>query len=154
MKNPTTTKADLFRTEISILSLLNPVTNDEQILSVRCLKRCNISHCKSLFEKKIDEYLVNNYSVSEMANLCNMSLTSFKNKFAKYYELPPHHWQVKQRLKLVAEALISEDLSVKEASYRYNFQNESHFIKLFKREYGLTPKQFKNKFRESKPLDV
>lgn len=149
MKNPTTIKADLFRTEISILSLLNRVTNDEQILSARCLKRCNISHRKSLFEKKIDEYLVNNYSVSEMAALCNMSLTSFKKLFAKYYKLPPHRWQVKQQLKLVAEALMSEDLSVKEVSYRYNFQSESHFIKLFKREYGLTPKQFKNKFRES-----
>lgn len=149
MKCPTTNKANLFRTEISILSLLNPVTNDEQILSARCLKRCNISHRKNLFEKKIDEYLVNNYSVSEMAYLCNMSLTSFKKWFAKYYELPPHRWQVKQRLKLVAETLMSEDLSVKEVSRRYNFQNESHFIKLFKREHGLTPKQFKNRFRES-----
>ena len=149
MKAPTTIKADLFRTEISILSLLNPDTNDEQILSARCLKRCNISHRKSLFEKKIDEYLVNNYSVYEMADLCNMSLTSFKKRFAKYYKLPPHRWQVKQRLKLAAEALMSEDLSVKELSYRYNFQSESHFIKLFKREYSLTPKQFKNKFRES-----
>ena len=149
MKNPKTNRANLFRTEISILSLLNPITNDEQILSARCLKRCNISRRKSLFEKKIDEYLVSNYSVSEMADLCNMSLTSFKKRFAQYYELPPHRWQVKQRLKLTAEALMTEDLWVKEASCRYNFQNESHFIKLFKREYGLTPKQFKNRFRES-----
>ena len=46
---------NLIRTDITVLSLLDPETQTERVLSARCIQRCNISHRKSLFEKRITE---------------------------------------------------------------------------------------------------
>ncbi len=41
-----------------------------------------------------------------------------------------------------AAHLIREQLSISEAGYRLGFSNLSHFSRLFKRHYGMTPKRF------------
>lgn len=145
MKKPNP-REELFRTEISILSLFNKDTQTERILSARCVNRCNISHRKSLFEKRIAEFIEKNYTIEYMAELCNMSVTAFKKRFAEYYELPPHRWFVKQHLHRASELLLSEDLSIKEVCHRCHFANYSHFIECFRREYGLTPKQYREQY--------
>ncbi|MBQ7343100.1 MAG: transposase [Alistipes sp.] len=145
MKKPNN-REELFRTEISILSLFDQTTRQERIVSARCVNRCNISHRKSLFEKRITEFIEKNYTISEMAKLCNMSVTAFKKRFAEYYELPPHRWFVKQHLHRAAELLLSEDLSIKEISHKCHFTNQSQFANRFRREYGLTPKQYQERY--------
>ena len=133
---------DLIRTDITVLSLFDKETHTERVLSARCVKRCNVSHRKSLFERKMTEFTGKNYTIEYMAELCNMSATAFKKRFAEYYRISPHRWFVKQRLTMAAEMLLTEDISIKEVYYRYHFANYSHFIKRFKREFGLTPKQY------------
>ena len=133
---------DLIRTDITVLSLLDPITQAERVLSARCVKRCNISHRKSLFERRMTEFIEKNYTIEYMAELCNMSATAFKKRFAEYYRISPHRWFVKQRLTMAAEMFLAEDLSIKEVCHRCHFANYSHFTSRFKREFGLTPKQY------------
>lgn len=146
MKKPDT-HADLIRTEISILSLFDRETQTERVLSARCVSRNNISHRKSLFEQRMTEFIEQNYTVAYMAYLCNMSVTAFKKRFSEYYELPPHRWFVKQHLHRAVELLLSEDLSIKEVCHRSHFANYSHFIECFRREYGLTPRQYQERYK-------
>ena len=146
MKRPKN-HADLIRTEISILSLFDTETHEERVLSARCVSHNNISHRKSLFEKRMTEFIEQNYTIAYMAYLCNMSVTAFKKRFAEYYKLPPHRWFVKQHLHRAAELLLSEDLSIKEVCHRCHFGNYSHFIECFRREYGVTPKQYQTKYK-------
>ena len=42
---------NLIRTDITVLSLLDPETQAERVLSARCVQRCNISHRKSFSVK-------------------------------------------------------------------------------------------------------
>ena len=142
MKKPNN-REELFRTEVTFLSLLNPITHEERIVSARCVSRSNISRRKSLFEKRIAELIEKNYTIEHMAYLCNMSVTTFKKRFAEYYELPPHRWFVKQHLHRAMELLLSEDLSIKEISHRCHFCNQSQFTNRFRQEYGLTPMQYR-----------
>ena len=146
MKRPNTHE-DLIRTEISILSLFDKETQTEQVLSARCINRCNISHRKSLFEQRMTEFIEQNYTIAYMAYLCNMSVTAFKKRFAEYYKLPPHRWFVKQHLHKAAELLLSEDLSIKEVCHKCHFANQSQFTNRFRREYGLTPKQYQKRYK-------
>lgn len=141
------THVDLIRTEISILSLFDTETQTEQILSVRRVNRCNLSHQKSPFEQRITEFIDNNYTVEQMAKLCNMSVTAFKKRFSEYYELPPHKWFVQQHLHQAAELLLTGDLSIKEVSHRCHFGNQTQLTIHFRRAYGLTPRQYKEKYR-------
>ena len=94
----------------------------------------------------MDEFAESNYSISEMAERCNMSITAFKNKFAEYYELPPHRWLVKLHLHKAMELLLSEDLSIKEICHKCYFASYSHFTQLFKQEYGLTPTECRERY--------
>ena len=138
---------ELIRTDITILSLLDPTTQAERVLSARCVGRCNIGHCENLFEKRTAEFIEQNYTIGYMAELCNMSVTAFKKKFAEYYHLSPHRWLVKQRLIKATEMLLTEELLIKEVCYKCHFANSSHFIKCFKREFGMTPMQFREKWK-------
>lgn len=149
MKKPKN-REELIRTEISVLSLPDPTAHQERIVSARRVSRCNISHRKSLFEKQINKLVESNYSISEMATLCNMSVTTFKHRFAEYYELSPHRWLVKLHLHKAMELLLSEDLSIKEICHKCHFSNQSQFTNRFKREYGLTPTQYRKKFSEER----
>lgn len=150
MKNHTTDQKELIRTEISILSLLDLTTQEEVVVSARCVKRCNISRKKSLFDQRIAYFIDNNCTISEMACYCNMSVTTFKKMFAEYYKIPPHQWRIKQRLIMAAETLLSENLSIKEISSKCHFQNTSHLTNRFKREFGITPTQYREMYRTTK----
>ena len=89
------------------------------------------------------EFAHSKITIAEMAERCAMSPTAFKRKFAEYYGLSPHKWQLKQRLAHAATLLATTDLLVKQICYECNFATPSHFIRSFKKEFGCTPEQFR-----------
>ncbi|MBE6181285.1 MAG: helix-turn-helix transcriptional regulator [Rikenellaceae bacterium] len=139
MKRSKTTKEESRQTGICFIPRLSTMSLNESIKGY-CASN-------SLFEQKISEFVENNYTITEMAYHCNMSVTTFKKKFAEYYHTPPHYWQIKQHLLKASELLLSKDLSIKEICYKCNFHYLSHFISRFKREFGMTPKQYRNKYK-------
>ena len=89
------------------------------------------------------EFAHSKITIAEMAERCAMSPTAFKRKFAEYYGLSPHKWQLKQRLTRAADLLTTTDLLVKQICYECNFATPSHFIRSFKKEFGCTPERFR-----------
>ncbi|MCD8185776.1 MAG: helix-turn-helix transcriptional regulator, partial [Rikenellaceae bacterium] len=63
----------------------------------------------------------------------------------KHFNAPPHKWFVRQRLMHARLQLISTSKSVAEIGNECNFPSTSHFIKLFKKEYKLTPVAYRHK---------
>ncbi|MBE6182130.1 MAG: helix-turn-helix transcriptional regulator [Rikenellaceae bacterium] len=147
MKRSNTIKEELSKTEIRIIPLLDS-TDPEEREEQRCMNRRNITLSKSLFEQHISEFVENNYTITEIAYHCKMSVTAFKKMFAEYYHTSPHHWKIKQHLLKAVEMLLSENLSIKEICYKSHFQNSSHFISRFKREFGITPKQYRKRYQQ------
>lgn len=102
------------------------------------------------FERTIQDHIFDDISIEELAEICNKSLTSFKKEFKKHFHESPHKWLIKQRLMHSRMLLISTNKSVSEIGLECNFPNTSHYIKLFKKEYGLTPAAYRNKSRADK----
>ena len=146
MKRPEKGIPHLIRSEISIISLQDPNTCKERILSIRCVNRSVIHNDINPFEDVETELSSELHSISEMASHCNMSVTSFKKKFTGYYHTSPHRWQTKQRLAHAAELLLTTDLLVKQICLESNFITTSHFIRRFRDEFGLTPKRYREKY--------
>ena len=90
------------------------------------------------------ENLKNNITVSEIAYDLNMSLPSFSSKFKKIMGMTPNDYLT--NLKLNEAARLLKFSSVTEVAYDLGYENISHFIKLFKRKFGLTPKQYSLKY--------
>jgi AraC-like DNA-binding protein len=97
------------------------------------------------FEQMISRNIFTDKSIGELAHECNRSLTSFKKEFRKHFFEPPHRWFIKQRLIQARLLLISSEKSISEVGNECLFPNTSHFIKLFRKEYGMTPANYRNK---------
>lgn len=83
--------------------------------------------------------LYSNISIERLAELTNRSLTSFKKEFRRIFHAPPHRWIITQRLARAKVMLISTGKTVSEVGGDCGFTNISHFIKLFKHNFGVTP---------------
>lgn len=103
---------------------------------------------KESFEQIIQNNVFNDVSIEELAQQTNRSLTSFKKEFKRQFFEPPHKWLIRQRLIHSRLLLISTGKSIAEVGTECNFPNPSHFIKLFKKEFGLTPSVYRNRHTE------
>lgn len=107
-----------------------------------CLKKCILNNADASlasFEQTVYDNVFNDIPIGELAKKCNRSLTSFKKEFKKHFNEPPHKWCIRQRLMHARLLLVSTGRSVAEIGNECNLPNTSHFIKLFKKEYGMTP---------------
>lgn len=83
-----------------------------------------------------------NLSLQEFARLCGRSLSGFKREFIELYHTTPGKWLLEKRLEYSSYLLETTDLTVDEVCVESGFENRSHFIRVFKIKYGLTPGQF------------
>jgi len=105
----------------------------------------NVDEKKDNFEQIIYKNIFNDISVEELAQLSGRSMTSFKKEFKKFFSEPPHKWFIQQRLMHSRLLLISTSRSVAEIGNECTFPNTSHYIKLFKKEFGMTPASYRAK---------
>lgn len=94
---------------------------------------------------KIDilEFLEQNYmndlSMEEIANYTGRSLSTFKRDFKKYSSLSPQKWLIRRRLEAAHELINKGGRKVSEICYDVGFKNLSHFSKIYKEMFGVTP---------------
>lgn len=95
------------------------------------------------FNYLIEENYASNMKLEEYAQLCMMSLSTFKREFLKRYGEPPGKWLLKRKLQLAARLLRQSDKIINEISFQCGFESPSHFIRVFKKRYGSTPLKYR-----------
>ena len=78
-------------------------------------------------------------NLPDFAKLCAMSISSFKRRFQGVYGVPPAKWLTKVRLEHARSILLNGDLSVSEICHMSGFRDVSSFIRVFRRNFGVTP---------------
>lgn len=99
------------------------------------------------FESIVRASIFEDLSIEELAIRTNKSLTAFKNDFTRIFNDTPHHWIINQRLLHARLLVISTGKAISQIGYECKFDNTSHFIKLFKREFGQTPLAMRQEHR-------
>lgn len=122
------------------------ISHEDSCLKSKILS--NIDTAKENFEQIVYDHIFKNVSIDELARKTNRSLTSFKKEFRRIFSIPPHKWFIRQRLMHARLLLISTSLSVSEIGVECTFPNTSHFIKLFKKEYAMTPAAYRSRHQE------
>ncbi len=78
-------------------------------------------------------------SIPELAYISGRSLASFKRDFKAIFNIPPSEWIRKRRLEKAKELLENTLLTVSEICYTTGFENPTHFSRIFKDHFGITP---------------
>jgi len=94
-------------------------------------------------ERIMEANFAYNLQLRDYARLCHMSLTTFKKAFGQHYGATPAAWLKSRRLELAHQKLLSTDLPVHDISLECGFEDVSHFIRVFKSKYELTPLQYR-----------
>lgn len=119
------------------------VSHEDSCLKSKVLS--SIDSAKENFEQIVYGHIFRECSIEELAQKTNRSLTSFKKEFKRHFYMPPHRWFIRQRLMQSRLLLISTSKSISEIGIECTFPNTSHFIKLFKKEYGTTPAIYRHR---------
>ena len=136
---PESTLLDLKFKELILSILLNPA--NRTLLSY--FNSINNHYSTSLIEIMNANYMFN-LSLDQYAKLTNRSLATFKRDFLKLYKTTPAKWVKEQRLLLSSDLLTSSAISVQDIAYESGFENSTHFSRVFKEYFGISPLQYRN----------
>ena len=82
-----------------------------------------------------------NLTIAEFARMSQRSVATFKREFQEYYHTSPGKWLTNKRLEHAKQLLDLNQKNISEITYASGFQNLSHFSRIFKEKYGLSPLQ-------------
>ena len=91
------------------------------------------------FRKTVESNVFADLSLEELAFLCNMSLSSFKRHFQKYYHTTPRQWMISERMRL-AEILLRKGERPTDIYPKAGYSTLSNFVKAYRLFHGETPK--------------
>ena len=84
------------------------------------------------------------FTLGKMAESVNLSPPYFCYLFKSITGVPPAKYLKSLRMEQSATLLTTTFLSVKEIVRRVGLADESHFVRDFKRLYGVTPSEYRN----------
>ena len=84
-----------------------------------------------------------NLSLDEYAALCHRSLFSFKRDFRQHFKEPPGKWLAHKRLEYAAALLRTTNMNVTEVVFESGFEDISHFSRVFKERFQLSPSAYR-----------
>jgi AraC family transcriptional regulator len=92
----------------------------------------------------VEEHLNVSPTLKEMAALVRLSPYYFARQFKRATGLPPHLYVVVRRVERAKQLLqTGSDLSLAEVAVHAGFSDQSQFAYHFKRQVGVTPRQFR-----------
>ncbi len=140
--NPSLVSDELQKLKIKELLLL--LARTDKAAMVRRLIAGLFTAVEIDFRSVIDANLYAKLSGEELAALCGMSLSTFKRTFKKTFGTAPATYIRTRRLERGAQLLKRTDQRVSEIAFDCGFQDLAHFSRLFQKNYGLSPTEFRS----------
>lgn len=89
------------------------------------------------------EHLTENIALQQLASEAGLSAYHLLRAFRERFGLPPHTFQLQQRIN-VAKRMLADGISIVETACELGFADQSHFTKTFKTLVGATPRQYQS----------
>ena len=104
---------------------------------------------KPVLRQIMEDNFTFNLSLEEYAQMCHRSLSSFKRDFKKHFQVSPRKWLLNKRLDYAALLLRNSDHNITEIVYESGFEDSSHFSRVFKEKFNLSPSQYRKEIKEN-----
>ncbi|GAQ00026.1 transcriptional regulator, AraC family [Leptolyngbya sp. NIES-2104] len=97
--------------------------------------------------QKVSDYILDrldqDLSLSELANVLNLSQYHFSRLFKQSTGMAPHQYLTRCRIDRAKQLLLNTQMSISEIAFAVGFNNHSSFTRLFRQLVGVTPKEFR-----------
>ncbi len=140
---PSENRTDFFRIKIFELLLALKNMSDTPSEPKPYFYKSQVDKVKEI-EKKIRENLAVSYTVKELAEEFRLSESTLKSCFKAVYGMPVHTYVQNIRIKTAARLLHCGGMTVADAAAAVGYESPGKFAGVFKRIYGVSPKEFKN----------
>nr|WP_325184505.1 AraC family transcriptional regulator [uncultured Oscillibacter sp.] len=103
----------------------------------------NIQQAGEIYEINswIKENFRNSFTVEELAEKWNMSVSLFHQKFKSAVGMAPLQCQKRLRLTEARRLMLDENRNVTEASLEVGYESVSQFARDYRKMFGLKPKE-------------
>ena len=95
------------------------------------------------FKKIIEQNIFANLSISELARLCGMSVSTFQRTFYNVFEQTPAKYILEQRMVKAKKMLGNKNKRISEIAYDCGYTSTSTFNRLFKKSFDCSPSAFR-----------
>ncbi|WP_087005788.1 helix-turn-helix domain-containing protein [Rhizobium sullae] len=102
---------------------------------LRRLSRAHEDLAKGLLLENLD----GNVSISEVAQMCNLSRGYFIRAFRETTGMTPYQWVLRKRIDRARDLLRASDAALAEVAIACGFSDQSHFTRVFADIVGTTP---------------
>jgi Response regulator containing CheY-like receiver domain and AraC-type DNA-binding domain len=97
-------------------------------------------------EAYIREHISETLTVEELAKQVHLNPEYLTRSFKKKYNMTLINYITDQRMFLAKELLIKNEMSISMISVKVGYGNYSYFTKMFKKCYGITPREFQQEY--------
>jgi AraC family transcriptional regulator len=102
-----------------------------------------------LLTQYIEEHIDRNISLAELAELAQLSVFHFSQRFRAEFGCPPYAYVIRRRLEHAKHQLRRSDAPLKVVAASCGFSDQSHMTRLFRRAFGVTPGQYRRQMLDS-----
>lgn len=100
----------------------------------------------------LDHHYEESFSLEHYEERLNVSKYRLCREFSNTFGDAPLRYLNKIRLEAAKEMLLTTDLNIHEVSSKVGYENVNHFINLFKKSTGSTPRVFRQKALQAPPV--
>ena len=91
----------------------------------------------------IQTHLSDKLTIAFLCKQFSLSPTFLKEGFRRTYGMPIHSFLVQQRLRRAQELICTTRMPIQQIAQAVGYEGMSQFNAAFKREYGMTPGQYR-----------
>jgi AraC-like DNA-binding protein len=100
---------------------------------------------RSRYLDAIERWIETSVTIETMAASLHQSPTAFKTEFKQLFGQPPAQYLQEKRLERAHRLIETSDDSITQIALACGFESPSHFTQVFRRRYGHTPGQLRNR---------
>lgn len=124
----------------TITNILTDLLSSENTQQVSGQTQIGISEAIS----HINKYFYKPITLQELADIAALSPYYFSRVFARETGMTPHKYLISTRMANAKFLLKTSQMSVKEVAFHSGFSDESGFCTAFKKQEGMTPKEYRS----------
>jgi len=85
--------------------------------------------------------------IGRLARMVHLSVSQFDRRFKRLFQMTAQQFLLRVRVNAASRMLTSDDHSVAEIALRTGFYDQSYFTKHFKRQTGMTPTDYRQRYQ-------